>query len=46
VPSDEAEVFQNKQKIGWLVFSPVDIEETDIPDEPIDLTARKHFPKD
>ena len=40
-PSDEAEVFQMKQKIGWLVFSDVNIEETDIPDEPIEFEGQK-----
>lgn len=30
VPSDKAEVFKLKQKIGWMVFSDVNIEESDV----------------
>jgi hypothetical protein len=40
-PSSEAEVFQMKQKIGWFVFSDVSIEESDIPDEPIEFEGQK-----
>jgi hypothetical protein len=39
--SDEAEVFQMKQKIGWFVFSDVDITEDDIPDETIEFEGQK-----
>lgn len=42
-PSDEAEVFALKQKIGWFVFSDVNIEETDIPDEPIEFDGQKTY---
>lgn len=41
MPSDEAEVFQLKQKIGWLVFSDQDITEDDIPDEKIEFDGQK-----
>ena len=40
-PNEEAEVFQMKQKIGWFVFSDVDIEESDVPDEPIEFEGQK-----
>jgi hypothetical protein len=42
-PSDEAEVFQMKQKIGWMVFSDADIEESDVPDEPIEFEGQKTY---
>lgn len=40
-PADEAEIFQLKQKIGWMVFSVTDIKETDIPDEPVEFEGQK-----
>lgn len=42
-PSDESEVFQLKQKIGWMVFSDVDVTEEDIPDEPIEFEGQKTY---
>jgi len=41
VPSDEAEVMQLRNKIGWFVYSVTDIREEDIPDEPIEFEGQK-----
>ncbi len=38
---NKSEVMQLHNKIGWFLFSETDIEETDIPDEPIEFEGQK-----
>ena len=40
-PTDKAEVMQLHNKVGWFVFSISDIEQSDIPDEPIEFDGQK-----
>lgn len=40
-PSDKSDVMQLHNQIGWFVFSATDIEQTDIPDEPIEFEGQK-----
>ena len=35
VPEDELKILQLKQQEGWMVFSPSEIKQEDIPEEPI-----------
>jgi hypothetical protein len=34
-PDEELKVFQLKLSEGWMVFSPSDVQDSDIPDEPV-----------
>lgn len=38
---DKSEVMQLHDKFGWFVFSVTDIEQSDIPDEPIEFEGQK-----
>jgi hypothetical protein len=42
-PSDKSEVMQLHNKVGWFVFNDVDIEESDVPDEPIEFEGQKTY---
>lgn len=42
-PSTKADVMQLHAKFGWFVFSETDIEESDIPDEPIEFEGQKTY---
>ncbi len=42
-PIGRIEVFQLKQKIGWMVFSDVDVTEEDILDEQIEFDGQKTY---
>lgn len=39
--NDKAEVMQLHNQFGWFVFSITDIEQSDIPDEPIEFDNQK-----
>ena len=40
-PKDKAELMELHSKIGWLLFSDVDVQASDIPDEPIEFDGDK-----
>ena len=40
-PADKAELMSLHNKMGWFVFSDVDVEQSDIPDEPIEFEGQK-----
>lgn len=42
-PSDKAEVMQLHNQIGWFVFSVTNIEQEDIPDEPVEFEGQKTY---
>jgi len=41
MPSDKAELMTLHNKIGWFVFNVKEIQEEDIPDEPIEFSGQK-----
>lgn len=42
-PDDEAEIMKLRNKLGWFVFSETQIQEEDIPDEPIEFEGQKTY---